>query len=110
MLLILGTIYFFIYDESLVACTEDARLCSDGSSVARIPPSCEFELCPEDLVGEGFCVELGCSVETKFVGSINSDKFYPCDCHYANSINSENIICFSSGNEAIEAGYVLSEC
>lgn len=29
-----------------VACTEDARLCPDGSSVSRIPPTCEFAACP----------------------------------------------------------------
>jgi hypothetical protein len=29
-----------------VACTEDARLCSDGSSVGRIGPNCEFAPCP----------------------------------------------------------------
>ncbi len=29
-----------------VACTEDARVCPDGSSVGRIPPACEFAACP----------------------------------------------------------------
>jgi hypothetical protein len=34
-----------------VACTTDARLCSDGSYVARIPPKCDFAPCPkEDLI------------------------------------------------------------
>ncbi|MBR9682580.1 MAG: hypothetical protein GOV02_02805 [Candidatus Aenigmarchaeota archaeon] len=27
-------------------CPEDARLCPDGSSVVRVPPSCEFQKCP----------------------------------------------------------------
>jgi len=29
-----------------VACTLDALLCPDGSSVGRVPPSCEFAPCP----------------------------------------------------------------
>lgn len=29
-----------------VACTEDAKLCPDGSSVGRIGPNCEFAPCP----------------------------------------------------------------
>ena len=29
-----------------VACPEDARLCSDGTSVVRVGPDCEFEACP----------------------------------------------------------------
>lgn len=29
-----------------VACTMDAKVCPDGSSVGRVPPSCEFAPCP----------------------------------------------------------------
>ena len=29
-----------------VACTMEAKICPDGSSVGRIPPSCEFAPCP----------------------------------------------------------------
>lgn len=28
------------------ACTTEAKLCPDGSSVARVPPACEFAPCP----------------------------------------------------------------
>lgn len=34
-----------------IACTQDAKLCSDGSSVGRTGPKCEFAPCPkEDLI------------------------------------------------------------
>jgi len=33
--------------EEPVACTMDAKLCPDGSYVARIPPKCDFAPCPE---------------------------------------------------------------
>ncbi len=37
--------------ERPVACTEEAKLCSDGSTVGRTGPNCEFSLCPkEDLI------------------------------------------------------------
>lgn len=46
-------IYFWTRDEGeiisegeVVYCTLDAKLCSDGSYVGRVPPSCEFEACP----------------------------------------------------------------
>ncbi|HEU4677682.1 MAG TPA: Gmad2 immunoglobulin-like domain-containing protein [Candidatus Paceibacterota bacterium] len=29
-----------------VACTMEAKICPDGSSVGRVPPSCEFAPCP----------------------------------------------------------------
>ena len=33
--------------EEPVACTMDAKLCSDGSYVGRVPPDCDFAACPE---------------------------------------------------------------
>jgi hypothetical protein len=33
-------------NPSAKACPEDARLCPDGSSVVRVGPYCDFELCP----------------------------------------------------------------
>ena len=30
------------------ACTLDAKICADGSSVGRTGPNCEFANCPED--------------------------------------------------------------
>jgi hypothetical protein len=32
--------------EQSRACTEEARLCPDGSAVGRVAPSCEFAACP----------------------------------------------------------------
>lgn len=34
-----------------VVCTQDAKSCSDGSYVARIPPGCEFASCPGEKEG-----------------------------------------------------------
>jgi len=33
-------------DENIVACTEEAKICPDGSIVVRSLPSCEFDPCP----------------------------------------------------------------
>ena len=30
------------------ACTEEARVCADGSTVVRTGPKCEFQRCPGD--------------------------------------------------------------
>lgn len=37
----------FIIDKKPVACTMEAKLCSDGSYISRIPPKCDFATCPE---------------------------------------------------------------
>ncbi len=52
------------------------------------------------------CEELGCPVETEYVGSKNSDKYHICTGRYAKRIASHNLVCFGSENEAIEVGYV----
>ena len=32
-----------------VLCTQEVRLCSDGSFVGKVAPTCEFAPCPDDL-------------------------------------------------------------
>lgn len=67
-------------------------------------------------IGEGgeetsnACTDLGCSADTQYVGSKNSDKYYTCDCHYAKRINPENIICFKDDEDALADGREKSEC
>jgi hypothetical protein len=50
-----------------VACTEEAKLCPDGSAVGRVPPNCEFAPCPSescesasDCVGTECCHPTSC--------------------------------------------------
>lgn len=35
-----------VVSQKLKACTEEAKICPNGSSVGRIGPNCEFALCP----------------------------------------------------------------
>jgi len=37
-----------IGDEGLTACTMEAKICPDGTTVGRIAPNCEFETCPSE--------------------------------------------------------------
>lgn len=46
-----GTYYFGIRKNisvpvTPIACTQEAKICPDGSSVGRIGPNCEFKSCP----------------------------------------------------------------
>jgi hypothetical protein len=38
--------------QNSVTCTEEAKICLDGSTVGRISPSCEFAACPEVKIEE----------------------------------------------------------
>lgn len=41
-----GRLYTEDIDAGNVACTMDAKVCPDGSAVGRIPPNCDFDVCP----------------------------------------------------------------
>ena len=43
-----------------------------------------------------------------YVGSKNSNKFYPPTCSYAKRIKPENIVCFATAEEAIAQGRAAS--
>lgn len=48
--------FFILPKDEGVACTMDAKLCSDGSAVGRIAPDCQFDLCPGEK--EGILISL----------------------------------------------------
>lgn len=47
-------------------------------------------------------------VNCAYVGSKNSNKFYPPTCSYAKRIKPENIVCFATAQEAISQGRTAS--
>jgi len=64
----------------------------------------------EDIISTTKCMELGCPSDTIYVGSINSDKYYGCDCRYVKTVLPENIACFDSDQDALDQGYTKSDC
>jgi hypothetical protein len=42
------------------ACTEDAKICPDGTTVGRVAPDCEFAPCPNECRGDADCVPEQC--------------------------------------------------
>ena len=58
VLAVLITLFFVVYKKPAetikqpeqIVCTMEAKLCPDGSYVGRVPPSCEFTVCPTTSV------------------------------------------------------------
>jgi hypothetical protein len=50
-------------DGALKACTEEAKVCPDGSSVGRTGPNCEFAPCPTSEAPGAPTAEAGCKNE-----------------------------------------------
>jgi len=79
--------------------------------VIGIVISIVFKDSTKDYVKVESCAYLGCSSpNAQYAGSINSDKFYACGCHYAERIKPENLVCFDSKREAEADGRVESKC
>ncbi|MGV8141238.1 MAG: hypothetical protein ACP5NW_02225 [Candidatus Woesearchaeota archaeon] len=78
--------------EGPKACTEEAKICPDGSAVGRTGPNCEFQECPEleleanecsaDERGKTDCADTYEPVCGWFNDSIKCIK-YPCASNYA---------------------------
>jgi putative hemolysin len=97
-----GTIIEGITDEcgcrgpprcELVACTEEAKICPDGSAVGRVAPDCEFAPCPSGKLKATDCTpeerDKSCTKELVPVcGWFDSTKIqcfaYPCAATYDN--------------------------
>jgi hypothetical protein len=47
MMLILCTLSICACTSVPIACTQEAKICSDGSAVGRTGPNCEFAKCPD---------------------------------------------------------------
>jgi len=86
VLALVGGAYYFWMKNSQkpVACTEEARICPDGSAVGRIGPNCEFAQCPDMKKDETVdCKsDLDCFIEeskncnsSKVINTITTDIF-----------------------------------
>jgi hypothetical protein len=66
-------------DSNVVACTDEAKICPDGSAVGRTGPRCEFAECPTtntNRTGSDGCIITGCS------GQVCSDQEQITTCEY----------------------------
>lgn len=88
---VLGIVLTQTNNGNGIACTQEAKLCPDGSAVGRTGPNCEFAECPS---GEKYCTsesrnaqvcpEIYGPVCGWFNSNVNCIK-YPCAAEYENS-------------------------
>ena len=73
---LIGCLLLVSCGNNFQGCTEEAKLCPDGSSVGRVPPFCEFEPCPDV---EGCTKDAKSCPDGTVVGRIPPDcEFAPC--------------------------------
>ncbi|HRY52698.1 MAG TPA: hypothetical protein P5089_02495 [Candidatus Portnoybacteria bacterium] len=76
LVLLLGSLIFiytnFFKKSAGISCTMEAKLCSDGSSVGRVGPNCEFAPCPSETFAE-FGNE---QVEKAIIGYLLNQQYF----------------------------------
>ena len=55
-----------------LACTQEAKICPDGSSVTRVEPSCEFAMCPPITTGWKTYTDKNYGFEIKYPANWSS--------------------------------------
>ena len=82
-----------------VGCSVSAPLGSNGASDQKVPIQAKAPIATNLSMTQANCV---------FVGSKNSNKFYPPTCSYAKRIKPENVVCFATAQEALAQGRTAS--
>ena len=88
-------IILFLPTNPPQACTEEAKLCLDGTAVGRTEPNCEFAPCPDVEENRIYCTEeqkqadVCIEIYQPVCGYSDPDKIkclvYPCASTYSNS-------------------------
>ncbi len=66
-------IFLLACSQAPVACTEEAKLCPDGSAVGRTGPNCEFAPCPVvECSSDSDCVKDSCCHADGCVSKVNA--------------------------------------
>ena len=56
------------------------------------------------------CLKIGCPENTTVVGSISTQFYYYCTCSNSKKINSSDLICFKSRQEAVLNQFYKGYC
>lgn len=101
------------------ACTEEAKICPDGTAVGRTGPNCEFAPCPTECEEDSDCVLFGetgdCNCGCYNKDNLPKDTGGECFCQAPTSCDCINGICEGifaeiSKEEAIQIAENTEDC
>jgi hypothetical protein len=89
-----------------VACTMEAKLCPDGSSVGRTGPNCEFARCPEPDNNPGWKTfsDDAQGVSFQYPDQLNTTYIHSVDWPPQIAVANGPLICTESGSEIMQGG------
>ena len=89
--------------EKPIACTQEAKICPDGSSVGRTGPNCEFAPCPKET--------YSCQQDSDCVLAINLNECCSCPAAYlkADVEKNESLAIYEHGKDYRNRKYNTGE-
>lgn len=116
ILIFLG--WLFTSSNSIEGCTEEAKLCPDGTAIGRTGPNCEFSQCPienennlESCNSDQECIIVNynhCCGSTK--RSINKDYLIQYNSHPEWQVFNNQSICELIGQCLQDTNVTQSKC
>ena len=87
-------------------CTMEARLCSDGSSVGRVGPNCEFAACPALVVDPSWktFIDDKKKISFRYPEKLDTTYMRPVDWPPQVATAEGPLECFAAGSEIERAG------
>lgn len=110
-----GLYFTFVYkpktaQPNVVFCTQDAKMCPDGSYVGRTGPKCEFTPCPEINIDKDWLYATDTSIGAtfRFPERFPTEYIVPNDWRPKVQILSQEFTCLESGDELSRIGTTKS--
>lgn len=114
ILLLAGVLYLFwvryLKQPGMVACTQEAKICPDGSSVGRVGPNCDFAPCPEVTnLGWKTFVDDKTGTSFQYPESLSTVYIETVDWPPKIMVSSEPFNCVEGGSEVMQSGQISNQ-
>jgi len=120
LLILIGGIVWFVWpkhpsgSDNDVACTQEAKLCPDGSYVDRTGPDCEFAACPDASStpndGNGLwrtMTDASSGVTFSYPATLTTEYTTPVDWPPKVAVFDKAFSCTQAGDEYSQAGRTI---
>ena len=115
VILLLGGAAYFIWMQYFkqpapVFCTQEAKLCPNGSYVGRTGPNCEFATCPElNYSGWKTFTDTKTGISFQYPETLPTEYIHVVDWPPQMAVINEPFVCTEGGSEIMTAGQTLKQ-
>ena len=110
VILLLGGAAYLIWMQyfkqpEVVFCTQEAKLCPDGSYVSRTGPNCEFATCPElNYSGWKTFTDASTGISFQYPVTLSTQYIHTVDWPPQIAVINQPFVCNEGGSEIATAG------